>query len=126
MSDSFKKWWEGDTEYLKRLGLRVKDIAEAAYLAGQASAEQRVKVAEESLERCRTIANATAECWRADTENIDGLKAELAELSKEARSMRQALIGWRQRAWPGTDQTKVIDRDFPAIAAMEAQTNERF
>jgi len=53
-------------------------------------------------------------------EEIYSLRAQLAECQKdaarylkEARQLRESLIGWRERAWPHTDQRVVIDKDYP-------------
>lgn len=50
------------------------------------------------------------------------------EALKEARQVREALIGWRQRAWPGIDQRAVIENEFPkipeALAAFERLDKE--
>ena len=67
---------------------------------------------------CLTETRDLAEHWAILAEQR---RVELGECRKEARSMRQALIGWRQRAWPGIDQTVVVDRDYPITAAMEAK-----
>lgn len=32
---------------------------------------------------------------------------------QQNRALKEALIGWRQRAWPGIDQRAVVERDYP-------------
>jgi transposase-like protein len=43
----------------------------------------------------------------------DELRQQLAESEKQNAALKEALIGWRQRKFPYTDQRRVIERDFP-------------
>jgi hypothetical protein len=51
----------------------------------------------------------------------DSLKAQLAECKKEGLEMRKSLINWHSKAFLGTDQTLVIDRDYPYFAAQKEE-----
>ena len=72
----------------------------------------------ELREICADLDDAACDLVPTAVECIKKLKAENESLRFEVIQIRKSLINWRQRAWPGTDQTKVVDRDFPAIAAM--------
>ncbi|MBK7424518.1 MAG: hypothetical protein IPJ48_16355 [Propionivibrio sp.] len=41
------------------------------------------------------------------------LRQQLSERDKQNLALKDALIKWRQQAFPGTDQRRVIERDFP-------------
>ena len=72
----------------------------------------------ELREICAAIDDSVCDLTLTAVECIKKLKEENESLRFEVIQIRKSLINWRQRAWPGTDQTKVVDRDFPAIAAM--------
>lgn len=40
----------------------------------------KLRVATETLERCRRVANATADCWRVDTMELEALRADAEQL----------------------------------------------
>ena len=47
---------------------------------------------------------------------IEELRGKLEKVKLECMGMRQGLINWRSKTWPGSDQQTVVDRDFPSIA----------
>lgn len=54
------------------------------------------------------------------------LREQRGRLVKQNRELKDALIRWRERTWPGTDQRAVIERDFPAILAeIEAENRNK-
>jgi len=53
--------------------------------------------------------------YQINTEVGSGLQIANEQLKKQNRQLKEALIGWRQQAWPVVDQRAVIEKDFPEI-----------
>lgn len=59
----------------------------------------------------------TSSCGRLlEHITIEELRGKLEKVKLECMGMRQGLINWRSKAWSGSDQQAVVDRDFPSIA----------
>lgn len=48
-------------------------------------------------------------------EDLQKTLAYSDELKKQNKELKQAVIRWRERHWPGTDQKAVVEREFPDI-----------
>lgn len=55
----------------------------------------------------------------------EGKKIALSDIAEEAHNMRKSLIALRKSMWSGTDQAQVVDRDYPKIAALVANSNRK-
>ena len=94
---------------------RVKEDAEVSGL--MASAKNRLHLQAKKIgELHQQLANALA----ANEQNLKvyhaaaaELRQQLSERDKQNLALKDALIKWRQQAFPGTDQRRVIERDFP-------------
>lgn len=67
--------WAAGTVYI---GPSIDSLAQFASLVA-ADAEKREKWANEALERCKVVCNATSEGWREDTEQWESERDELLE-----------------------------------------------
>jgi hypothetical protein len=48
-------------------------------------------------------------------DEVTMLRAKLLEIEEQNKQIKEALIRWRQREYPGTDQRLIVERDFPFI-----------
>lgn len=51
----------------------------------------------------------------AAAEKLEEQERTIKALREQNAQLKVALIRWRQQQWPNTDQTAVIERDFPKI-----------
>jgi hypothetical protein len=50
------------------------------------------------------------------TDAIAERDIEIVSLRKQNKQLKEALIKWRQREWPGTDQRSVVESEFRCVA----------
>ncbi|HET6890492.1 MAG TPA: hypothetical protein VFH31_05270 [Pyrinomonadaceae bacterium] len=90
--------------------------------------EQQVKQIEELKAENTTLRNAMQQANTAIAAGdsiIADLRAQLAEAKIELVKFRESLINWRSKAWIGTDQVSVVDREFPVAAAIRARKEKK-
>jgi hypothetical protein len=49
------------------------------------------------------------------TEKLECLKRIETQLREQNRQLKESLIKWRSKEFPGTDQRIVVDRNYPEI-----------
>jgi hypothetical protein len=79
-----------------------------------------VKPDAEAVERERDSADERARMLNFQKEKLEAALAaaqgEVDLAKKQITYLKSALIRWRKREWPGTDQAAVIERDLQVIA----------
>lgn len=71
--------------------------------------QERQKRIDELPEQLTQGALLTSELRREIERRYNGWDGVI----QQNRALKEALIGWRQKAWPGIDQRAVVERDFP-------------
>lgn len=85
------------------------------YHAAAELLRQQLAAAETRLEGVKQQRDVERVSYLNEFDKNQVLIQQLADSQKQNVALKEALIGWRQRAFPGTDQRIVIERDFPTV-----------
>jgi regulator of replication initiation timing len=115
-------WDHVDAEACTKAADEIASLKADAASAWDKCEERRIE--NETLKAQLAKYQASGTTLNARVVEIDVLKDQLAECKKEGLEMRKSLINWRSKAFVGTNQTLVIDREYPYFAAIAAQKEE--
>ena len=77
--------------------------------------ERRYNGWDDLRQQLASLEQEVEQCCYGESLAFAAMRQQLADSQKQNASLKEALIGWRQRAWTGTDQRAVVERDYPEI-----------